>query len=238
MTGVQCVDDYDRGIVGRCLRMSGLGVFGEFDSVVRSCVIGRNEFWGWDENEFNFCPRLYGFRSLVKIVMAGIGAAKDEYDVAGVVVRLGWLREFVSDAMEHDGESHRIINPLGHLSKQLMWLGHDVIDFPRTRNDVDEVFTDRLVSGLLERGWCTAVFGRGYEGTVGDSNWLLANAVVAGDIVRFCDVSNVPLCFSRLMGMFDNEDLPGSIAPDIDVDVESVSGSGKRIETTWGLSTE
>lgn len=49
MPSVSVVEGYDRGVVGRCLRMAGAGVFGEFENVVKSCVVGRNEFWGWDE---------------------------------------------------------------------------------------------------------------------------------------------------------------------------------------------
>jgi hypothetical protein len=45
MSSVDSVD-WDRVVVGRCLRMAGRGVFGEFENVVKSCVIGMNEFCG------------------------------------------------------------------------------------------------------------------------------------------------------------------------------------------------
>jgi hypothetical protein len=122
------------------------------------------------------------------------------------------LRDFAKEFMGPDGHSHRIINPLGHLSKRLRWMGHDVVDFPRIGNSVDEFFNSRLVAGLLESGWCTAVVGHCYDGTgVNKFHQLLANAVVAGDIVRFGDVYSVPFCWSHFMEMFDVEDLPESI---------------------------
>lgn len=218
MPSVSVVEGYDRGVVGRCLRMAGAGVFGEFENVVKSCVVGRNEFWGWDEDEFDFCPQLYGFRALVNILVSEVGITDD--DLSGVEMRLGWLRDFANDAIEHDGGSHRIINSIGHLSRWLRWMGHDVIDFPRIGDSVVAGFNNRLVAGLLESGWCTALIDNGYIG----------EASVSDSIVRFGGISDVPFCFSRLMEIFSSEDLPESIAPDIDVEVESVSGSGKRIE--------
>jgi hypothetical protein len=166
----------------------------------------------WAEDDFDFCHHLHGFRSLVKILISEIGITDDGDDLSGVEMRVGCLRDFAKEFMGPDGHSHRIINPLGHLSKRLRWMGHDVVDFPRIGNSVDEFFNSRLVAGLLESGWCTAVVGHCYDGTgVNKFHQLLANAVVAGDIVRFGDVYSVPFCWSHFMEMFDVEDLPESI---------------------------
>jgi len=207
------VEDWDRGVVGRCLRMAGGGVLGEFENVVKSCAIGRNEFWGWSEHEFDFCHHLYGFRSLVKILISEVGITGDDDDLSGIKMRIGWLRDFAKESMKHDGQSHRIINPLGHLSKRLRWMGHDVVDFAAIGSDVDDVFNSRLVDGLLNSGWCTAVIGSGWEGGNSDSHKLLVNSTVAGDVVRFDGIGDMPFCFSRFMEIFDGEDLPDSIVP-------------------------
>lgn len=212
MPSVSVVEGYDRGVVGRCLRMAGAGVFGEFENVVKSCVVGRNEFWGWSEHEFDFCHHLYGFRSLVKILISEVGIT-DNDDLSGIEMRIGWLRDFAKESMKHAGQSHRIINLLGHLSKRLRWMGHDVVDFPRIVNSVDAAFNSRLVSSLLESGWCTAVIGVGHDVPDDELHRLLANAINGGDIVRFDGVSDVPFCFSHFMRMFDVEDLPASIVP-------------------------
>jgi len=99
------------------------------------------------------------------------------------------------------------------LSRSIRWHGHNVIDFGEMQVTEGDIFVGRLVRGLLESGWCTAIVGCDDVDYGGKVEWrrLLAEAASSGSVVVFNGGSDVPLCWNSFLNMFEQEDARGKI---------------------------